>query len=1049
MDNSLEAPLAQGSRRWYWGLAALCIGALLVVWSVLIAGNQQLAEVEVERYEGERRVLTDLAAENLRRQLQHLDDALQLLRGEFIEDRKDVPRTIALLRQGPLQELGARMLLLDRDGRVVATDIPLLAGKPTSLAEQDYFVHFANGGKDRMRIDGPLAEPVSGTPGILFSRPILDHQGKFAGVVAFIMEPLQLTAFVQHLDLGADGLLTLYSTAGRVLSRSRDLDKLLGKQLTEEQFAPFLHTVQGVLTRRSALDGVKRVVSYRWLEQYPLLVLVSASPVERDAGIATQQRDNVQKGLLLTLLVLLTWGFFAYHLGRRDRLEWQLARQRGHLMDAQRVACLGSWERDIPLDKVWWSEQIYTILGYSPLSQTPSYDAFLAVIHPEDRAWVDEAFVRTRETGCSLDLSCRLLLPAGIERYVRLSGRVEWDAQCQPKRLVGTLQDVSEAMALQHALAEAEERWKFALEGSGEGVWDWNVAEHKAYLSPRWKAILGYQDHEVPNRHEEFLERLHPEDRDRVMAATTDHFAGRTPVFQEEFRLRHRDGSYRWVLSRGQVFARDDNGRPLRMLGTITDISERKQSELALAESEAMQRSLVSALAEGVVVQDREGRIVSANAAARRILRLSEERLLGRHSRDAEWLVVRENGAPFPADEHPAMITLRTGVSCDNVIMGVERPANGRVWLSVNSRPLVHAGEDHPYAVVTSFVDISDIKAAELANRLYRDVLERAARAIVVTDMDARIDNVNSAFVALLGYSREECIGNRAGFYRSNRHDRAFFQQLWQSLKEHGEWQGEVWNRRKTGEAILLAVDIRAITNDQGTIRQFVAIYQDVTELRRSQEEMWRRAHYDPLTGLPNRSLFLERLDQALAQARRQGDGVGLLYMDLDGFKAINDTHGHQAGDAVLQEVGQRLQGLLRSSDTVARLAGDEFTALLPHLTVEERLEPILQAIHNAIRQPILWHGLALQVDISIGSATFPDQADDRESLIGAADKAMYDAKQQARLADGQGAEEVAALASAPQTTAITASPEAGAPADASPPASAPVTAADPETLVP
>jgi len=226
---------------------------------------------------------------------------------------------------------------------------------------------------------------------------------------------------------------------------------------------------------------------------------------------------------------------------------------------------------------------------------------------------------------------------------------------------------------------------------------------------------------------------------------------------------------------------------------------------------------------------------------------------------------------------------------------------------------------------------------------------------------------------------------------------------MWQALKTRGEWRGEIWNRRKTGEAILVELDIRSVTDAQGGVRQFVAVYQDVTELRRSQEEMWRLAHHDPLTGLPNRSLFLERLDQALAHARRQGERLGLLYMDLDGFKSVNDTYGHQAGDTVLQEVGRRLQNAVRTSDTVARLAGDEFAVLLAHLSVEDDLERVMGEIENAVARPVMWQGQELRVGVSIGSAVFPDQADVAESLIGAADQAMYLAKQQHRQAAGPG----------------------------------------------
>lgn len=999
-----RSPLTE-ARRWPIWLATVVAAALALLWAGVVWENQRLAREQGQHYAAERQVVTALAAESLVRQLQRLDDALLLLRNDYINDRSDLPRTIQLLRQGPLLNLSAYITIIGRDGYVELMDIPpAVDGKsPPSpprerlyLGDRSHFRHFVGGGTDRLFIDGPVMGRVSKRLGIQISRPIIAADGRFAGVVVFFMAPEQFTNFVQQVNLGLEGVFSIVSESGVLLSRSKDGDQSVGRQVPPQLFASFLRERQGLITRPSILDGVRRTVSYRWLDAYPLLVMVAASPQTMETEVSSQQGKNLLVAAVVTLLVLVMGFFLGFHLRRRDHLETLLAQERSHLVEAQRVARLGSWARDLVADRLWWSDEIYRMLAYSRKDTQPSYERFIARVAPADRARIDAAFARTREAGAPLDEYCSLLLPSGAALQIHVSGRVERDELGRPQRVVGALQDVSETQRLQQAVQDAEERWKYALEGARDGVWDWFVAEQRAYFSPRWKEILGYADHELPSRHQEWLERLHPEDKDRVLGATADYFAGRLPVFEQEFRLRHRDGSYRWILSRGQLVARDEAGRPLRMLGTITDITERKQAALATAESEAMQRSLVSALAEGVVVQDASGQVISTNAAARRILQMSEEQLLGRTSADPAWNVIRENGQSFPPEEHPAMVTLRTGVSCDNVIMGVGRAGVGRVWLSVNSRPLVHPGEQRPYAVVTSFADITEVKAAELSNRLYRDVLERAGRAILITDADGRINNVNSAFVSLMGYSREEALGQKAGFYRSNRHTRSFFQTLWESLMARGEWHGEIWNRCKSGEAILVDVDIRAVTNADGGITQFVAVYQDVTELREAQEDMWRRAHYDPLTGLPNRSLFLDRLDQALVHAERQGERLGLLYLDLDGFKAINDAEGHQAGDALLQEVGQRLLAAVRTSDTAARLAGDEFAVLLPHLSVEEDLQRLMRSIADSLSRPVIWQGQELQAGVSIGSAIYPEQAANREELIRVADSAMYRIKRAA-----------------------------------------------------
>lgn len=286
----------------------------------------------------------------------------------------------------------------------------------------------------------------------------------------------------------------------------------------------------------------------------------------------------------------------------------------------------------------------------------------------------------------------------------------------------------------------------------------------------------------------------------------------------------------------------------------------------------------------------------------------------------------------------------------------------------------------------------------DTSERLALTVFNHAREGIMITDAESRIIEVNPSFTQITGYTREEALGQRPSLLSSGHHDADFYRNFWQVLTEKGEWQGEIWNRRKNGELYVESQTVRAVRDVTGQVRQYVALFTDVTEQKAQQSELEHLAHFDALTGLPNRVLFNYRLKQSTAFADRHGSRIAVGYLDLDGFKPVNDTYGHAAGDKVLQVVAKRMTACLRDEDTVARLGGDEFALVLESVAIPDQLGGLLNRLLTVVREPVEWQGHQLQVSASIGITFYPQQAEVTVTeLLDQADQAMYAAKQSGR----------------------------------------------------
>jgi diguanylate cyclase (GGDEF)-like protein/PAS domain S-box-containing protein len=277
---------------------------------------------------------------------------------------------------------------------------------------------------------------------------------------------------------------------------------------------------------------------------------------------------------------------------------------------------------------------------------------------------------------------------------------------------------------------------------------------------------------------------------------------------------------------------------------------------------------------------------------------------------------------------------------------------------------------------------------------LAASVFTYAREGILITTADGTIIDVNDAFSRITGYGRDEVVGQNPRLLSSGRHDQAFYADMWRALIDTGHWHGEIWNRRKSGEVFVEMQTISSVRDALGKPREYVSLFSDITVLKENERRLERIANYDALTGLPNRVLLSDRLRQGMAQAQRQGHLLAVAFLDLDGFKAINDSHGHKAGDELLIGVATRMTATLRESDTLARIGGDEFVAVLFDLADAAASEPMLSRLLAAAADPVPAGNLLLQVSASLGVTFYPQAAEvNADQLMRQADQAMYQAK--------------------------------------------------------
>ncbi len=333
------------------------------------------------------------------------------------------------------------------------------------------------------------------------------------------------------------------------------------------------------------------------------------------------------------------------------------------------------------------------------------------------------------------------------------------------------------------------------------------------------------------------------------------------------------------------------------------------------------------------------------------------------------------------------------GQCCDQMDLSIVNQKGLRRWLRIKPSPLCD-GEKRVIGTLFMISDVTGSRHAEVQLRLSARVFESTQEGILVTDVNGCIVSVNEAFSQITGYASEDVVGKNPKILKSNEHNSKFYKEMWDSIKASGQWQGEIWNRKKDGSLYPERLTISSIFDDQDQLTHYVGVFSDNTLIKQHEKELEHIAHYDILTGLPNRFLLDDRLQQAIAQSQREKTILAVCYLDLDSFKPINDKFGHETGDQVLIETANRLKKSVRNVDTVARLGGDEFVILLCKLADIKECLMTVERILGVLSTPMLIEKQHCQVSCSIGVTLFPEDNVTADILLRHADQAMYVAKQ-------------------------------------------------------
>ena len=487
---------------------------------------------------------------------------------------------------------------------------------------------------------------------------------------------------------------------------------------------------------------------------------------------------------------------------------------------------------------------------------------------------------------------------------------------------------------------------------------------------------------------------IHGEDFDRCVRTYLEHFAVRTP-FEMEYRLRRHDGEYRWIIDAGRPIY-DPDGEFAGYIGSCLDITDRRNTEAELRDREQHMRTLLSAMGEGVILRDAAGRVQSYNNAAAELLGLTPDEMDRWQTDDGRLRYFDENGDLCPHHHLPFVRALTSGKHKTGTL-GIERPDGSRRWLWINAKPFFDDESGELRGVVSTLADTTLSREHEEQRRLALTVFRNSAEAIIVTDAEERILSVNQAFTEVTGYAAEDVIGKTPRLLGSGTHGREFYEAMWRDLRILGVWKGEIQDRRKDGSLYPASLSISTVRDSNGRITHYVAVFSDITERKASEARIAYLAQHDALTGLPNRALLQDRLDQALAHATRQGKRIALMFLDLDRFKTINDSLGHLTGDKLLQGVAGRLRQCVRETDTVSRQGGDEFIIVLTGIDLPDEAGRVAAKILDQLDPAFEVDGQQLRTSFSIGIALFPEDGASPESLMKNADTAMYHAKESGR----------------------------------------------------
>ena len=693
----------------------------------------------------------------------------------------------------------------------------------------------------------------------------------------------------------------------------------------------------------------------------------------------------------------------------RKEKEIENERYRSKLQDVQHTTRIGFFEYDIAADKTYWSEEVYSILAIDPTDIIPCFRNYLDFIHPDDVASVIESREQLLK-GELYDIDYRIINAQGAEVFVHGEARMYVDDQCPDGKITGTIQDISERKYIENAMNMLAD---FSLLEDIDLFYERIVANLVRIYNARYaflglftdssmkkivtKAVWGGSGiidnfeyelqgtpcNDVLNDKIEIIcenaARLYPHDSLLADMGVESYFGAPliAPSGEKLGLITVMDTSPmelgQFTKSILQLFSQ-----------RVASIIAHNHIESRVKDSQKTLSSILENMQDIFYRTDEQGRITMVSPSGEAVLGYSQEEVMGTPLADL-YVDSRDRDRFLQAMED-------NGGTVENFEAALYHKDGHIVWMSANSH-FYYDEQGNVLGVEGVTRDVTNQHMMEMQSRKMFRAMEQTADMVIISDISGIVEYVNPAFEKVTGYCKEEVMGTKANMLNSGRHDRDFYEKMWSTILAGETYKNVLINKKKDGSFFYEDKTITPLKDDYGEITHFVSTGRDISQRMEHEKRLQYIAHHDALTDLPNRILFMDRIHQALAHARRNHNLAAILFIDLDRFKNINDTLGHMVGDKLLVTLSRNLQGAIRDDDTIARLGGDEFAILVDNIVSEHDIAHIAQKVLDCLDQSVDIEGHHLYVTASVGISIFPTDGEDADTLLKHADVAMYRAK--------------------------------------------------------
>jgi diguanylate cyclase (GGDEF)-like protein/PAS domain S-box-containing protein len=1001
---------------------------LLGLWSLSFYASQMLRQ-DMLRLSGEQQLSTvSVVAGQVNNELGSRLTALQSVADLSMQAMPQGPAAMqALIEQQPvLQTLfNGGVIVYGLDGAEIADYPASIRRHGVTYMHIDVVAAALQQG--RASIGEPVHSAQLKNPIFAMAAPIRDAKGQVVGALAGVIN-LGIPNFLQGITesrYGNTGTYLIEDPKSRLTITGTDKRRIMQPLPAPGRNALTDRHVRGEDVSGTTISplGVEVLASAARIPVAGWFMVAALPTSEAFAPIRSMQQRMLLATLLLTLLAGgLTWWLLQRQLSPMraasdaladmadsSRLQQPLPVTRkdeiGHLVGGFNRLLVDLGQREALLKQIMDTSSVAIFLvdmqGRIMQANQRMADMFgltlealtrtdyVALVHPAERAIGQEKLHALLNSELlSVDLDRRYWRADQSEFWGRLTGKRFIGANGEKRGLVGVIADITERRQAQEAQRASEQRFRDMVNTTDGIVWEADATTCTfTFVSAQAERLLGFPmaDWLAPG----FLaEHLHPDDKAWAPGLCAAH-TERLESHNLEFRFIARDGRAVWLRDMVTVVA--EQGRPRWLRGLMVDITHTKQMDAVLRSNEARYRAVTHSAHEAIVTTDSSGTIAHWNRGAETIFGYTEAQALG--------MSVTQLMPPRYHEHHATGFgRWISGTAAHiggktSVVHGLH--LDGRVFPMELSMAGWETGEGRFATAIMR--DISERRQTEANLRIAATAFE-SQEAMTITDANRVILKVNQAFTRITGYSEAEAVGQTPALLKSGRHDPVFYQTMWSSIHRDKYWQGEIWNRRKSGEIYPERLAISAVLDDQGDVTHYVAAFSDISHDKHAQSEIQHLAFTDALTGLPNRRLLMDRLKHALVTSVRNQHEGALLFIDLDNFKTLNDTLGHDIGDLLLQQVTQRLSTCVRESDTVARVGGDEFVVMLEELSATAaeaamQAESVGEKILAALKQVYTLAGNEHHSSASIGITLFGNAQETVDELLKRADLAMYSSK--------------------------------------------------------